>query len=171
MMIKCTDCGATQFEGTLFCEECGNFLLQADPQSTAVLPFSEFAHRPPPPPLKLERLETAHTQKAITFVIPSSRRRIKLRLNEEVRVGRSDSASGLTPELDLTQDGGAENGVSRIHATFKLVKQGIVLIDLGSTNGTLLNTYRLPPDQPYPVKSGDEIRFGDLLVHLFFEEK
>ncbi|MCP5100050.1 MAG: FHA domain-containing protein [Chloroflexi bacterium] len=170
-MIKCTDCGAPQYEGTLFCEECGNFLLQLDTQATAVLPFSEFAHRPPPPPLQIEQLDSASKIKALTIVIPSSRRRVKLNFAKEVRVGRADPGSGLIPELDLTQDGGAENGVSRLHATFKSFKQSIVLIDLGSTNGTLLNTYRLPPDQPYPVKSGDEVRFGDLLVHLFFEEK
>jgi pSer/pThr/pTyr-binding forkhead associated (FHA) protein len=42
-----------------------------------------------------------------------------------------------------------------------------MLIDLESTNGTLLNNYRLSPHEPYPLHSGDEIRFGDLLVHLF----
>ncbi len=168
-MIKCTDCGVSQQEGALFCAECGNFLLHSDPQTTAVLPFSAFANRPPPPPLNLGQLEVDKAATELTIVIPSSRRRVILKLAGKIHIGRADPNSGLNPELDLTQDGGGDKGVSRLHAEIKSYKQGIVLIDLGSTNGTLLNTYRLPPDQPYPIQSGDVVRFGELLVHLFFE--
>ncbi len=168
-MIKCTDCGANQIDGTLFCTECGNFIFQADPNTTAVLPFSDFAHRPPPPVLEDDNLEPAHSPQTITFFIPSSRRRLTLDLHNEIRIGRADPRAELIPELDLTKDEGAGRGVSRLHAAIRAYKQGVVLVDLGSTNGTLLNTYRLPPERPYPIKSGDEIRFGDLLVHLFIE--
>lgn len=134
---------------------------------TAVLPFSEFVTHAPPPPLTQEELEIALQPRSITCVIPSSRRRLQLNLRDEIRIGRSDPE--MTPELDLGLDDGAEKGVSRLHAAIKSVKRGIVLIDLGSTNGTMLNTYRLPPNRPYPLKNGDEIRFGDLLVHIFFD--
>ena len=168
-MIKCSDCGANQYDGTLFCTECGNFIFQTDPYSTAVLPFSEFAHRPPPPVLNDATLEPEQRPQTITFFIPSSRRRLKLDLHGEIRIGRADPQTQLIPELDLTSDDGAGKGVSRLHAAIRAYKQGVVLVDLGSTNGTLLNTYRLPPERPFPIKSGDEIRFGDLLVHLFLE--
>lgn len=168
-MTKCTDCGANQVDGTLFCTECGNFIFQTDPNTTAVLPFSDFAHRPPPPVLTENALEPAHQPKTIAFFIPVSRRRLTLDLESEIRVGRADPRSDFIPELDLTSDDGAGKGVSRLHAAIRAYKQDVVLVDLGSTNGTLLNTYRLPPERPYPVKSGDEIRFGDLLVHLFIE--
>ncbi|MCP4356458.1 MAG: FHA domain-containing protein [Chloroflexi bacterium] len=134
---------------------------------TTILPFSEFINHPPPPPISSEIVEIASESREMIIHIPSSRRRLKLQLHEEIRVGRGDS--DLTPELDLTDDDGAEKGISRLHATIKSVKQGVVLIDLDSTNGTLLNTYRLPPQRPYPLKNGDEIRFGELLVHVFFE--
>jgi pSer/pThr/pTyr-binding forkhead associated (FHA) protein len=75
----------------------------------------------------------------------------------------------MLPELDLTKDRGSDFGVSRLHASIQASNRGVVLIDLGSTNGTLLNNYRLPPDLPYPLHNGDEIRFGRLLVHVFFE--
>ena len=168
-MIKCTDCGANQLDGTLFCTECGNFIFQTDPHSTAVLPFSDFAHRPPPPVLEDANLEPAPQAQSITFLIPSSRRRLTLDLDGEILIGRADPGSNHEPELDLTSDEGASKGVSRLHAKIQAFKQGVVLLDLGSTNGTLLNTYRLPPERPYPIKSGDEIRFGDLLVHLFIQ--
>ena len=89
-------------------------------------------------------------------------------MQDELRIGRASSE--FVPEVDLTDDDGAEKGVSRLHAKIQSVQEGVVLIDLDSTNGTLLNNYRLPPNEPYPVHSGDEIRFGDLLVHLFLNE-
>lgn len=164
-MIKCSECGTPQAEGTLFCGECGGFLLVEAGKITAVLPFSEFANRPPPPPLASETLTPTNTSRQILLVVPSSRRRFNLTVQDELYIGRASSER--VPEVDLTADDGAEKGVSRLHAKIQSMQEGLVLIDLESTNGTLLNNYRLPPHQPYPLQSGDEIRFGDLLVHLF----
>lgn len=167
-MIKCTECGSSLEEGTLFCSECGGFLLVETGKITAVLPFSEFANRPPPPPLAQDDLAPAVVAPKITLVVPSSRRRFKLVVEDEIQIGRASSDS--TPEVDLSDDDGAEKGVSRLHAKIQAVQGGLVLIDLDSTNGTLLNNYRLPANEPYPLQSGDEIRFGDLLVHLFLSD-
>lgn len=168
-MIRCSECGATQYDGTLYCGECGASLLAAMKQTTAVLPFSQFADRPPPPPLPAAEWESASQPRDLTFVIPSSRRRFTLKLDKEIRVGRADPKSEIVPELDLSEDDGVEMGVSRFHATIRASNDHVVLIDLESTNGTVLNSYRLMAKQPYPLQSGDEIRFGDLLIHLFFE--
>ncbi|RMG97323.1 MAG: FHA domain-containing protein, partial [Chloroflexi bacterium] len=70
----------------------------------------------------------------------------------------------------LGPDNGGDKGVSRLHATIQYSNHGIVLIDLGSTNGTMLNNYRLAAEQPYLLNNGDEIRCGDLLMHIFFEK-
>jgi pSer/pThr/pTyr-binding forkhead associated (FHA) protein len=139
-------------------------------QTTAQLPFSETPSQPVPPSLLGQELKPAVETKRLTFVIPSSGRRLTLDLDNEIRVGRLDPVKDIRPELDLTEDNGAEHGVSRLHATIQSSNRGLVLVDLGSTNGTLLNNYRLPPDLPYPLHNGDEIRFGRLLVHVFFEK-
>ncbi len=164
-MIKCSDCGASQEEGTLFCNECGGFLMVEAGENTAVLPFSEFAGPPPPPPFTEEALTPVNKPKEILFVVAGSRRRFKLVVQNEINIGRA--SADFVPEVDLTDDEGAEKGVSRLHAKIQVVQEGIMLVDLDSTNGTLLNNYRLSPNEPYPLHSGDEIRFGDLLVHLF----
>ncbi len=167
-MIRCIECGADQYVGVLFCSECGAFLLEQQQRGkTAILPFSEFIAHAPPPPLSEKEFEIISEPRLITVVIPHSRRRFQLELHDEIRIGRADEA--FSPELDLTEDDAAEKGVSRLHATIKSVRKGIVLVDQDSTNGTMLNTYRLPPQRPYPLKNGDEIRFGDFLIHVFFD--
>jgi pSer/pThr/pTyr-binding forkhead associated (FHA) protein len=46
----------------------------------------------------------------------------------------------------------------------------VVLRDLNSTNGTLLNNYLLDPETAfYLLSNGSEIHFGGLLVHIFFD--
>ena len=168
-MIKCSECGVSQYLGSLFCSECGNFLFDSSGKATAVLPFSEFTYRRTPTPIVKQKVVPSTAIKQLLFDIPGSRRRLHLQVSGEVRVGRADPQAKIKPELDLTQDNGAEYGVSREHALIQLVKQGIILIDLDSTNGTSLNNSRLPPHVPHSLQSGDEIRFGDLLVHLFFD--
>ncbi len=50
--------------------------------------------------------------------------------------------------------------VSRRHAQFELAN-GIVLVnDLGSANGTLVNGQRLAPNQPRPLMPGDQVQLG-----------
>lgn len=168
-MIQCKECGATQYAGALFCSECGNFLMEDERKTTDVLPFSEYGHRPPPLPPESYRLISPETPKEVMFVVPHCRRRHILSLVDQIRVGRSGSKTGDIPELDLGEDNGAELGVSRLHATIQFSNHGLVLLDLESTNGTFLNNHRLPAKRPYPLQSGDEIRFGDLLVHIFFD--
>lgn len=168
-MIKCGECGSNEMEGTLYCSECGNSLLVILEQSTAQLPFTDSMSDPVPPSLLGQDFGAVSEAKRVMFVIPSSGRRVFLELEEEIRVGRKDVERQVMPELDLTTDRGSDFGVSRLHASIQSQNRGVVLVDLGSTNGTLLNNYRLPPDLPYPLHNGDEIRFGRLLVHVFFE--
>lgn len=167
MNISCQDCGAIQYEGALFCSECGSYLLPQKSKATSILPFTDFSVSPPPPRLTTEQLQTGTLSKTLIFMFPGYRQRLELSITNQVRVGRTDPEH--IPELDLGPFGGADKGVSRLHATFKLIQNGLVLIDLHSTNGTTLNANRLQAGKPYAVTNGDEIRFGDLLVHIFFE--
>ena len=52
--------------------------------------------------------------------------------------------------------------------TIEVTDADIVLTDLGSTNGTLLNTFPLPPDLPYSLRNGDRIHIGKLLIQVYF---
>jgi len=59
--------------------------------------------------------------------------------------------------------------ISTNHAKLKFKDQSIVLSDLGSTNGTFLNSHpdRLVKDKQYTLRDGDAIKFGtDLRVQV-----
>lgn len=88
---------------------------------------------------------------------------------KEVNIGRVDPASANFPEIDLTDDGGLERGVSRRHA--KITRRGneVLVEDLGSINGTFLNRRKLTPYFPQVLKSGDELQLSKLTLRVSFQ--
>jgi len=169
-MIKCRECSAFEPAGALYCGECGALLLETEDEiAGAQLPFTNALIPPSAPTLVGQESDPSLDVQKITFVIPSSGRRVQMEAAQEIRIGRVDPHADHFPELDLSQDEGGAYGVSRFHALIQPSGGGVVIIDRSSTNGTLLNGYHLPPDLPYPLHSGDEVRFGQLLVHIFLE--
>lgn len=56
-------------------------------------------------------------------------------------------------------------GVSRQHLRIDRETDGFSLADLGSTNGTFVNSVRLRPGVATPVRRGDEIRIGSYIYY------
>ncbi len=79
-------------------------------------------------------------------------------------LGRVDDAYSL----NLTPYGALEKGVSRTHAALRQGDEMIFIVDLGSTNGTFLNEQQLAPHQPRVLRSGDQVRLGQLVLHIYF---
>jgi CRP-like cAMP-binding protein len=71
-------------------------------------------------------------------------------------IGRYDSVTGQTPEVDLTNEDSARN-ISRRHARF-VYKDGkpFVAEEIGTMNGTFLNNTKLATGVLTPIKDGDE---------------
>ena len=166
-MIICRECGHEEIEGMMFCTMCGESLMELEGQQ-AVL---EDAPEPEPPPLMGQQTEGAPEWSKIIIILPTSGRRLHFEQGQDIYIGRSVEGSLHQPEINLEIDGGSELGVSRNHAVIQPDEQGngIVIVDLNSTNGTLLNQFKLPPELPYPIKDGDEIQFGNLLIHVFLK--
>lgn len=56
--------------------------------------------------------------------------------------------------------------VSRVHARITLGEQGVLVEDLGSTNGTKVGDARISPNQPTIAASGTPVRFGNWMVTI-----
>lgn len=53
-----------------------------------------------------------------------------------------------------------ENGVSRLHLRLEMNDSGLAVVDLGSTNGTFINSCPLTPNYGYPLNDGDTLTIG-----------
>jgi len=169
-MSLCHECGAVYLEGALYCIECGAYVFHdADSDMTLKVAASGVADSEVSTRPLDYRLGFGIKADRIVFVVPSSGRRLEVELGQTISVGRVDTRQGIWPEVDLTLDEGAEKGVSRKHALVRSSDEGVVLVDLGSTNGTRVNDRRMPPERPHLLKNGDAVRFGNLLVRIYFE--
>lgn len=85
---------------------------------------------------------------------------------ERLVIGRRDPDTGLRPDIDLEAFGAYDNGVSRRHASILMWNRGLFLLDEGTPNGTFLNEERLRPNDPRPLKFGDHVRIGKLVLEI-----
>lgn len=161
----CKECHTPYTIGALFCDECGRNLL-ADNRSGGSDGVELYQQAEPPVGPPAERGVLASN---IEFVILNSGRRVTLPLAGEIRIGRMDPNKDTIPNLDLSEDDGATLGVSRLHASLQSTENGVILIDLGSTNGTYLHEESLAAQIPSHLKSGDIFRLGEMDVQVFFE--
>jgi pSer/pThr/pTyr-binding forkhead associated (FHA) protein len=167
----CSACGYINLPGEMFCQNCG---VQLPP----------VASMPPPPPrpvsgpvAQLPIPQPVEPAPGETRLPPSSKMmpgRLVLRPNQqsislpaaggEAILGRSDPVKGVYPDVDLSPYGGDTSGVSRRHARLVLKGNTVYIEDLNSTNYTFLNHQKLTPSQLYPLKSGDELRLGLMVL-------
>ncbi|WP_130811448.1 FHA domain-containing protein [Olsenella sp. Marseille-P4559] len=68
---------------------------------------------------------------------------------------------GRSPSSDIVID---EPYVSATHARFTIQGPALVLEDLGSTNGTMVNGHVI--DQPVTLRDGDEVQIGDTIMRV-----
>ncbi len=85
---------------------------------------------------------------------PSGLKGMKVDVLGPVVIGRSPGADIVIPELY----------VSGKHARFSLQGPALVIEDLGSTNGTMINGHELV--EPTILRDGDEIEVGDVVLKV-----
>ncbi|MCP4542055.1 MAG: zinc-ribbon domain-containing protein [Chloroflexi bacterium] len=186
----CTDCGAQLDSGSNFCDMCG-----APANTTTPAPIPEPSSVPPgiPPtqpapvassPTPVPPASTPQEQYPATASPPvyspeatirghmvAQRTNVAIPFppgRTEIIIGREDPVSNVFPEIDLTDHGGDEGGVSRRHARIFVQGDQIFVEDLNSTNYTHVNQQRLTPGHPHPLNDGDELRFGRVKLDFYF---
>ena len=168
-MVQCRVCRTRYVTNTIYCTECGAYLLEAeetptDPIELSQIPWmgeSTIAHA-----LDLDLPDTGPLSVGLIIGEGARRRQLQVSLVKSIRLGRSDPIQNIFPEVDLTDDLALEFGVSREHARIFGRGRAIMVEDMGSTNGTLLNGKRLDPYMPEPLKHGDQLQLGKLLIDV-----
>jgi hypothetical protein len=181
---NCPVCGHPNVPGAVFCENCGAEMSAMPAEQPVVEAAAVPLENPAPAPIGAPLVSApqpapqlapapapAPAAAAPLTAIPGS---LLLRATnvilpippgkQTIVLGREDPVSGIFPDLDLDPHGGLEAGVGRQHARLVLQDGQVCLEDLNSVNGTALNRQRLSPLQPTPVRDGDEIRLGKLVL-------
>ncbi len=156
--MRCSQ-GHENPEGSAFCDECGERL---DSSSAAAQPAVAVA----PAPSNMGASAGTGADSTAKLIVVADNFIFDVPNKPEVLIGREDPLSDIYPDLDLTEHGGEEGGVSRMHA--KLLNSGgqWSLEDENSTNSTFLNRQKLAAKTPTPVKDGDEIRLGKVALRF-----
>jgi pSer/pThr/pTyr-binding forkhead associated (FHA) protein len=82
----------------------------------------------------------------------------------QVIIGRADPVSQFFPDIDLTPHGALDNGVGRRHLRLFVSGGKVMIEDLESTNGTMVNGQRLAAHQPQPLRNADQVIVGRLVM-------
>ncbi len=169
-MIICPFCQTPHVDNTLFCDECGTYLLDEETRDTFPLIDDETAAETPDAASALPAATATHQRQRVPPVIrlklTSPEKSLEISLEKTVYLGRLDPTANIYPEIDFTEANGLEQGVSRQHARL-LFKEGQVYVeDLGSVNGTILNGHRLLAYLPEPLNDGDTLVLGRLRIDV-----
>jgi pSer/pThr/pTyr-binding forkhead associated (FHA) protein len=170
-MQICGFCRTQNMEGIFYCEECGTPLFgKARPNQTVDISSTQTLEDVP---------EVLKKSSVVGTTVLKSNTRVVLRIREynhdialdenETIMGRADVNATKQPDVDLTNFGAVDKGISRCHAAFQRKDTILALIDLNSTNGTFVNGNRLTPNQAHIIRDGDEVRFGKLVTHIYFK--
>ncbi len=164
-MIVCPNCKHANIEGALFCEECGAQLGSREMVTQNIdtgemeggsqlrITTRKFNRGSADDAWgNLHMLDTGQ-------VLPLSGRR-------EFTLGRISEGQPIMPDIDLSPYQAYSSGVSRMHATIKSDGRRVVIMDLGSANGTYVNGRRLTANIEQPLNHGDVLALGKLKIQV-----
>jgi CRP-like cAMP-binding protein len=132
--------------------------------STGAIPSTASGDAPAAPPQPATS-GTLQAEAKAYFISPSTGNVFPVFSNEAL-LGRFDSVTGQSPEVDLTKEDQSRN-ISRRHARL-VIKDGkyFVAEEIGTMNGTFLNGKKLPTGVLTPIKDGDEITLCRLVLNF-----
>lgn len=103
----------------------------------------------------------------ISLYLPGLNEPLVITGKDSITFGRRDVQNGIIPTVDLSTNYGALLGVSRMHAEILFRDDGCFIEDLNSSNGTWVNERKIDPHDPFPLRNGDQVRLGQLLMIVY----
>ncbi len=176
---RCPTCGEINRVGSLICENCGSSLVGEQ----AIVGTKRFVRNAEGELVDDEggKLSTDEVNALGSAGSAAFEEDMILRLEVEgaatpilvfpkgeIALGRRDPATGTMPDVDLTAFAAYRLGVSRKHAIIRQNQKKLEIYDLGSSNGTSVNGVKLASHQPHPLRDGDTIALGKMLMRAMF---
>jgi len=162
-MIQCPNCKHEEVDGAVFCSECGTQLVKSENVTTQKITPEDNdelvtgpIHEPIPNYgnawISLHMLDSGQ-------ILPVAER-------TEFTMGRISDNQPIMPDIDFSAFKAYDNGVSRLHAVIRQNNGNVVIMDLGSSNGTYVNGTRLMPNVEQPLHHGDVLALGKLKMQV-----
>lgn len=102
-MITCRFCGTTHVANTLFCSDCGTYLLEDDCRGTDPLNTNELDRLGEDEGKALSNsCVKGISPPVVRLKIGESAREVEIPLTKAIPLGRFDPAGDVFPEIDLT---------------------------------------------------------------------
>jgi serine/threonine-protein kinase len=154
--VFCGHCGEKIGSDDVFCAHCGH--RQPTPGTEASA--SGYVGAPAPGRITAQLVVMGTGDMVKPFVIDKA----------SVLIGRTDPHTGIFPEVDLTMYD-VETKVSRKHARIYRQGEQFLIEDLGSVNGTVINSVtggsiRLNAKSPRVLSAGDELKLGGTVLQF-----
>lgn len=161
--VFCWQCGTPNPQQAMLCTRCGAILKTGSNAATRQLDTSD------------ENKPEQYTAASILlFRVRDAEDVIQLRPQEvdhEIVVGRADAAGVVMPDVDLSDYGAAELGVSRMHmaVSYNRETETVQVVDMDSANGVFVNGQRLAAKERRVLRDGDQLRLAELVLNVYFQ--
>ncbi len=157
-LSRCPNCKLIYAQGDLVCTHCGMPFV-----TRTTLKKATGAE----PGLTSHDETLTRELKPITLYCGSKHWNVAF--TRSMTLGRTSAVPGdPQPDVDLTEFGAADKGVSRQHARILRKRDLMYVEDLGSSNGTFLNGLPLMRNSLRVLRSGDEVQLGTLKLRVAF---
>ncbi|MHB8627634.1 MAG: FHA domain-containing protein [Aggregatilineales bacterium] len=166
MMITCNRCKfAENRDDARYCARCGAPLSATSPRPTQHLLVPRATNRLTARSKHIGQLGPNE----MAVYVADYEDPLIVSVTHETILGRVNRVPSLTPQpaIDLTPFQAVERGVSRAHAALRRYEDGVAVVDLDSTNGTWVNTNRLPPQTPVLLQNGDRVLLAKLTLYVY----
>jgi len=166
-MQICPHCGKENADGDAHCYSCGHILPNALAASSGTNKLEDVYESLAPH----RRWGTAYFDRhnKLVLLFRDTDETLIVPLDREVVLGRyHDELDVAQPNVDLTEFGAIEKGVSRTHLKFVREMDTLTVVDLNSSNSTFLNGQRLMPFEARILRDADELRLGHMVIRVMF---
>jgi len=167
-MIICSNCQHDNLTGAMFCAECGasfagdHSLIEQllDPER-----YRSVSKKPSDDPS--QKFSGGETWGSLHLV--DTGQILPLSQRNEFTMGRTSESQPSRPDIDFSPYQGYDAGVSRMHAVIKRDGDHIILMDLGSSNGTYWNGTRLSPNVEQIIHHRDMVALGKIKIQIMIK--